>query len=96
MKVEATIINPAYKKAVDQLEYDLKHYLYFNPSETRRNRMHEIRREHAKYLTIRGKMMSQDYDNFTCVVLAEDGTYHKLSLDQVKVIKEVGNDTENK
>ena len=87
MKVEATIINPAYKKAVDQLEYDLKHYLYFNPSETRRNRMHEIRREHAKYLTIRGEMMSQDYDNFTCVVLAEDGTYHKVSLDKVKVIK---------
>ena len=87
MKVEATIINPAYKKAVDQLEYDLKHYLYFNPSETRRNRMYEIEREYEKYLTIRGEMMSQDYDNFTCVVLAEDGTYHKLSLDKVKVIK---------
>ena len=96
MKVEATIINPAYKKAVDQLEYDLKHYLYFNPSETRDRRMHEIRREHAKHLTIRGEMMSQDFENFTCVVLAEDGTYHKVSLDKVKVIKEVGNDTENK
>lgn len=88
MKVEATIINPAYKKAVDQLEYDLKHYLYFNPSETRDRLMEEIRRKHAKHLTIRGEMMSQDYDNFTCVVLAEDGTYHKISLDQVKDIKE--------
>ena len=92
MKVEATIINPAYKKAVDQLEYDLKHYLCFNPSETRRNRMHEIRREHAKHLTIRGEMMSQDFDKFECVVLAEDGTYHKVSLNNVKVIKD---DTED-
>ena len=92
MKVEATIINPAYKKAVDQLEYDLKYYLFFNPSETRRNRMDEIERKHKKFLTIRGEMMSQDFDNFTCVVLAEDGTYHKLSLDKVKVIKD---DTED-
>ena len=93
MKVEATIINPAYKKAVDQLEYDLKHYLYFNPSETRRNRMDEIVRKHKISLTIRGEMMSQDFDKFECVVLAEDGTYHKLSLDKVKVIKD---DTEDK
>ena len=92
MKVEATIINPAYKKAVDQLEYDLKHYLYFNPCETRDRRMEEIRREHKKYLTIRGEMMSQDFDKFECVVLAEDGTYHKVSLDKVKVIKD---DSEN-
>ena len=88
MKVEATIINPAYKKAVDQLEYDLKHYLYFDLYETRDRRMEEIRREHAKYLTIRGEMMSQDFDKFECVVLAEDGTYHKVGLDKVKVIKE--------
>ena len=88
MKAEATIINPAYKKAVGQLEYDLKHYLYFNPSETRRNRMEEIEREHKKFLTIRGEMISQDFDKFECVVLAEDGTYHKLSLDKVKVIKD--------
>lgn len=93
MKVEATIINPAYKKAVDQLEYDLKHYLYFNPSETRRNRMDEIVRKHKISLTIRGEMVSQDFDKFECVVLAEDGTYHKLSLDKVKVIKD---DTEDK
>ena len=88
MKVEATIINPAYKKAVDQLEYDLRHYLYFDLYETRDRRMEEIRSEHAKYLTIRGEMMSQDFDKFECVVLAEDGTYHKLSLDKVKVIKD--------
>lgn len=92
MKVEATIINPAYKKAVDQLEYDLRHYLYFDLYETRDRRMEEIRREHKKLITIRGEMVSQDFDNFTCVVLAEDGTYQKLSLDQVKVIKD---DTEN-
>ena len=88
MKVAATIINPAYKKAVDQLEYDLRHYLYFDLYETRDRRMEEIRREHAKYLTIRGEMMSQDFDKFECVVLAEDGTYHKVSLDKVKVIKD--------
>lgn len=88
MKVEATIINPAYKNAVDQLEYDLKHYLYYDPRETCDRRMEEIRREHKKFLTIRGEMMSQDFDNFTCVVLAEDGTFHKLSLDKVKIIKE--------
>ena len=88
MKVEATIINPAYKKAVDQLEYDLRHYLYFDLYETRDRRMEEIRREHAKYLTIRGEMLSQDFDKFECVVLAEDGTYHKVGLDKVKVIKE--------
>ena len=88
MKVEATIINPAYKKAVDQLEYDLKHYLYFNLSETRRNRMEEIERKHKKFITIRGEIMSQDFDKFKCVVLAEDGTYHKIGLDKVKVIKE--------
>ena len=93
MKVEATIINPAFKKAVDQLEYDLKHYLYSNPSQTRRNRMDEIVRKHKISLTIRGEMMSQDFDKFECVVLAEDGTYHKLSLDKVKVIKD---DTEDK
>lgn len=88
MKVEAIIINPAYKNALDQLEYDLTHYLYFNPSETCRNRINEIGRKHNKFLTIRGEMVSQDFDDFTCVVLAEDGTYHKLSLDKVKVIKE--------
>lgn len=92
MKVEATIINPAYKKAVDQLEYDLKHYLYFNPCETRDRRMDEIERKHKKFLTIRGEIMSQDFDNFTCVVLAEDGTYHKLSLNKVKVIKDDSED----
>ena len=92
MKVEATIINPAYKKAVEQLEYDLKHYLYFDLSKTRRNRMDEIERKHKKFLTIRGEKMSQDFDKFECVVLAEGGTYHKLSLDQVKVIKD---DTED-
>ena len=74
MKVEATIINPKYEKAVNQLEYDLRHS------------------KCAKYLTIRGEMMSQDYDNFTCVVLAEDGTYHKISLYQVKVIKDEQNE----
>lgn len=88
MKVEATIINPAYKKAVNQLEYDLRHYLYFDLYETRERRMEEIRREHKEFLTIRGEMMSQDFDNFECVVLAEDGIFHKLSLDKVKVIKE--------
>lgn len=88
MKVEATIINPAYKKAVDQLEYDLRHYLYFDLYETRDRRMEEIRREHKEFLTIRGEMMSQDFDKFACVVLAEDGTYHKVSLDKVKVIKD--------
>lgn len=88
MKVEAIIINPEYKKAIDQLEYDLKHYLFYNPCETYRNRMHEIRLKHAKHLTIRGEMVSQDFDKFECVVLAEDGTYHKVSLDNVKVIKE--------
>ena len=92
MKVEATIINPAYKKAVDQLEYDLRHYLYFDLYETRDRRMEEIRREHKKFLTIRGEMISQDFDNFTCVVLAEDGTYHKVSLDKVKVIKDDAED----
>lgn len=92
MKVEATIINPAYKKAVDQLEYDLRHYLYFDPRETLERRMDEIRRKHAMYLTIRGEMMSQDFDKFECVVLAEDGTYHKIGLDKVKVIKD---DSEN-
>ena len=92
MKVEATIINPAYKKAVDQLEYDLKHYLYFDPRETRDREMDEIKRKHKKFLTIRGEMMSQDFDKFECVVLAEDGTYHKLSLDKVKVIKEEENE----
>lgn len=93
MKVEAIIINPAYKKAVNQLAYDLHHYLYFDLYETRDRRMGEIRREYKEFLTIRGEMVSQDFDNFTCVVLAEDGTYHKLRLDKVKVIKD---DTENK
>ena len=92
MKVEVTIINPAYKKAVDQLEYDLRHYLYFDLYETRRRRMEEIERKHKKFLTIRGEMLSQDFDKFECVVLAEDGTFHKLSLDKVKVIKD---DTED-
>lgn len=88
MKVEATIINPAYKKAVDQLNYDLKHYFYYDSLGTRRNRMDEIRRKYKMHLTIRGEMMSQDFDKFECVVLAEDGTYHKVSFDKVKVIKE--------
>lgn len=92
MKVEVTIINPAYKKEVDQLEYDLKHYYYYDPRATRNNRMYEIEREHKKFLTIRGEMMSQDFDKFECVVLSEDGTYHKVSLDKVKVIKD---DTED-
>jgi hypothetical protein len=92
MKVEATIINPAYKKAVDQLEYDLRHYLYFDLYETRQRRMEKIHSKYAKHLTIRGEMISQDFDKFECVVLAEDGTYHKVSLDKVKVIKD---DSEN-
>lgn len=50
--------------------------------------MYEIERRHKKFLTIRGEMISQDFDKFECVVFAEDGTYHKVSLDKVKVIKE--------
>ena len=54
--------------------------------------MDEIERKHKKFITIRGEIMSQDFDKFTCVVLAEDGTYHKISLDQVKVIKDDSED----
>lgn len=42
----------------------------------------------AKELVIVGEIVHYDYDKFECVVLAEDGTYHKVGLDKVKVIKE--------
>lgn len=40
------------------------------------------------WLGYKNEIMAQGFDRFECVVLAEDGTYHKIGLDKVKVIKE--------
>lgn len=43
----------------------------------------------APELVIVGKMVHCNYELFNCVILAEDGTYHKVGLDQVKVLEDI-------
>lgn len=43
----------------------------------------------APELVIIGKIVHCNYELFNCVILAEDGTYHKVGLDQVKVLEDI-------
>jgi hypothetical protein len=87
MKVEYRIPNTEWQKAA---------YCYakeFNPYHTLKTQEEYIRDKMEKSgiqseIVNVGEIVHYDYDKFECVILAEDGTYHKLSLDQVKVIKE--------
>lgn len=42
----------------------------------------------APECVIIGRIVHCNYDSFECVILAEDGTYHKVGLDQVKVLED--------
>lgn len=42
----------------------------------------------ARELVIIGKIVHCNYELFNCVILAEDGTYHRIGLDQVKVLED--------
>lgn len=43
----------------------------------------------APECVIIGRIVHCNYDSFECVILAEDGTYHKVGLDQVKVLEDI-------
>jgi len=43
----------------------------------------------APELVIIGKMVHCNYELFNCVILAEDGIYYKVGLDQVKVLEDI-------
>lgn len=43
----------------------------------------------APELVIIGKIVHCNYELFNCVILAEDGIYHKVGLDQVKVLEDI-------
>lgn len=43
----------------------------------------------APELVIIGKIVHCNYELFNCVILAEDGTYHRVGLDQVKVLEDI-------
>lgn len=43
----------------------------------------------APECVIIGRIVHCNYELFNCVILAEDGTYHKVGLDQVKVLEDI-------
>lgn len=87
MKVEYRVPNPGWRSTA---YYYAKEYSPYHTLVTQEEYIRDKMKKSGipEELVIIGEIVHYDYDNFTCVVLAEDGTYHKLSLDQVKVIKD--------
>ena len=90
MKVEYRIPNPKWEDAATSYARAYHSYakrcLYPSQIDYVRAKMKESNIEEE--LVIVGEIVHYDYDKFECVFLAEDGTYHKVGLDKVKVIKE--------
>ena len=87
MKVEYRILNPEWDS---KAYYYAKEYSPYHTSVTQEEYIRDKMKKSgiAEELVIVGEVVHYDFDKFECVVLAEDGTYHKVSLDNVKVIKE--------
>lgn len=94
MKVEYRMPKPEWEGAAASYARDYhsspERWLY--PSQIDYVRAKMKKSDIAEELVIVGEIVYYDYDKFECVVLAEDGTYHKIGLDKVKVIKD---DSEN-
>lgn len=91
MKVEYRIPNPEWTSTAYHYAKEYRpHYSLATQEEYIRDKMKKS--GIAEELVIVGEIVYYDYDKFECVVLVEDGTYHKIGLDRVKVIKD---DTEN-
>lgn len=90
MKVEYRITNPEWTSTA---YYYAKEYSPYNTLVTQEEYIRDKMKKSgiAEELVIVGEIVYYDYDKFECVVLADDGTYHKISLDQVKVIKDEQN-----
>jgi hypothetical protein len=86
MKVEYRIHNPEWETTA---YYYAKEYSPYHTLVTQEEYIRDKMEKSgiAEELVIVGEIVHCDYDKFECVVLSEDGTYHKSSLDQVKVIK---------
>lgn len=91
MKVEYRIPNPEWES---KAHYYAKEYSPYHTLVTQEEYIRDKMKKSGipEELVIVGEIVHYDYDKFECVVLAEDGTYQKLSLDQVKVIKEEENE----
>lgn len=87
MKVEYRILNPEWNSTA---YYYAKEYSPYHTLVTQEEYIRDKMKKSgiAEELVIVGEIVHYDFDKFECVVLAEDGTYHKVSLDKVKVIKE--------
>lgn len=87
MKVEYRILNPEWES---KAYYYAKEYSPYHTLVTQEEYIRDKMKKSgiAKELVIVSEIAHYDYDKFECVVLAEDGTYHKIGLDKVKVIKE--------
>lgn len=90
MKVEYRIPNPKWEDAAASYAraYHISPERMLYPSQIDYIRAKMKKSDIEEELVIVGEIVHYDYDKFECVFLAEDGTYHKLSLDKVKVIKE--------
>ena len=91
MKVEYRVPNPEWTSTA---YYYAKEYSPYHTLATQEEYIRDKMKKSGitEELVIVGEIVYYDYDKFECVVLAEDGTYHKIGLDKVKVIKD---DSEN-
>ena len=87
MKIEYRIHNPEWETTA---YYYAKEYSPYHTLVTQEEYIRDKMKKSgiAEERVIVGAVGHYDYDKFVCVVLAEDGTYHKIGLDKVKVIKE--------
>lgn len=87
-KVEYKYTNPEWIKTAQRFanEFNLYHRL-ITQEEYVRDKMEAT--GIAPELVIIGKIVHCNYELFNCVILAEDGTYHKVGLDQVKVLEDI-------
>lgn len=86
-KVEYRYPNPKWMEKAQRFAEEFNpHYSFETQEEYIRNKMEAT--DIARELVIIGKIVHCNYDLFNCVILAEDGTYHRLGLDQVKVLED--------
>lgn len=87
-KVEYRYPNPKWRETAQRFANEFNPYnRLITQEEYIRDKMEAT--SIAPELVIIGKIVHCNYELFNCVILAEDGTYHKVGLDQVKVLEDI-------
>lgn len=87
-KVEYKYTNPEWMKTAQRFanEFNPYHRL-MTQEEYVRDKMEAT--GIAPECVIIGRIVHCNHELFNCVILAEDGIYHKVGLDQVKVLEDI-------